>query len=214
MIASIINISEINFDSPLKYASSVLSIVILVVISIATAIEIYVIRVHLGRYHLEDFISKYGAIIKGLDTNKRVGRYWNPLILIRWALTIVVLVFLHQHSVAQIFILLVISVIFQMMMAISNPWTEKWDKLIGWMIEVSISIYLYILLSLTDFMGGKTVREELGWVLTILTATIVAINVVFFFWKSFWRVVAYIKQRFGHLFLEKARKGQYEDSEK
>jgi hypothetical protein len=127
MIASIINISEINFESPLKYASSVLSIVILVVLSIATVIEIYVIRAHLGRYHLEEFISNCGAIINGLDTNTRVGRYWNPLILFRWGLTIVVLVFLDQHSVAQIFILLVISVIFQMMMAISNPWTEKWD---------------------------------------------------------------------------------------
>ena len=45
------------------------------------------------------------------------------------------------------------------------------------MIEVSVSIYLYILLSLTDFMGETTIRDELGWVLTILTGIVVAVNV-------------------------------------
>jgi hypothetical protein len=40
MIASIINISDINFDTPFKFASSVLSIVALVALTIATGIEI------------------------------------------------------------------------------------------------------------------------------------------------------------------------------
>ena len=56
--------------------------------------------------------------------------------------------------------------------------TDKRDQLLTWMIEVSISIYLYDLLSLTDFMGENTLREELGWMLTILTGSIVAINVL------------------------------------
>jgi hypothetical protein len=51
------------------------------------------------------------------------------------------------------------------------------------MIEVSVSIYLYVLLSLTDFMGENTVRENLGWVLTILTGSIVALNVLNFLQK-------------------------------
>jgi hypothetical protein len=92
-------------------------------------------------------------------------------------------------------------------MIIGNPMTDKWDQRFIWIIEISVSIYLYVLLSLTDFMAENTGREELGWALTILTGTIVAINVLIFFWKSFWRAVAYIKQRFGHLFIEKARKG-------
>jgi hypothetical protein len=79
--------------------------------------------------------------------------------------------------------------------------TEKLDQRVTWMIELSVSIYLYVLLLLTDFMGENTVREELGWVLTILTGIVVAINVLIFFWKSFWRAVAYVKRRFGHLFM-------------
>ena len=79
--------------------------------------------------------------------------------------------------------------------------TEKLDQRLTWMIELSVSIYLYVLLSLTDFMGENTVREYLGWVLTILTGSVVAINVLLFFWKSFWRAVAYVKRQFGHLLI-------------
>jgi Na+/melibiose symporter-like transporter len=111
------------------------------------------------------------------------------------------MVFLNQHSVAQILILLGLSVIFQIIIVIANPMKEKWDQRLTWIIEVGISIYLYVLLSLTDFMGENTVREELGWVLTILTGTIIAINVSIFFCKSFWRAFACIKHLYEHLFI-------------
>ena len=55
MIASIINISDLNFDEPIKYASSFLSIVILVIIAIAISLEIYVICINKESYHLEEF---------------------------------------------------------------------------------------------------------------------------------------------------------------
>jgi len=124
----------------------------------------------------------------------------------RWALTIVIMVFLNQHCVVQIFVLLVVSVIFQIIIVIANPMTEISNQRITLMIEASISIYLYVLLSLTDFMGENTLREELGWTLAILTGGIVAINILFFFWKTLWRVSAYVKRRFGHLLIKKARK--------
>jgi hypothetical protein len=155
---------------------------------------------------------RYGAIIEGLNTNKIAGRYWNPLNLIRWAVTISIMVFLNQHSVAQIFVLLIVSVIFQIVMIIGNPMTEKWDKRISLIVEATISIYLYVLLSLTNFMGENTLREELGWILSILIGIIVAINVSIFFWKWFSKAVSYIKEKFGHLLIKKASKGQYVDS--
>jgi hypothetical protein len=61
-------------------------------------------------------------------------------------------------------------------MVISNPMTEKRDQIITWNIELSVSIYLYVLLSLTDFMGENTLRDNLGWALTLLTGSIVTIN--------------------------------------
>ena len=127
MIASIINIYDLNYDEPIKYASSFLSIMILVILAIAVGLEIFVIRINKGRYHLEEFKFSYGAIIEGLDSNTKAGRYWNPLNLIRWALTIAIMVFLNEHSAAQILVLLVVSVIFQIIIVISNPMTDIWD---------------------------------------------------------------------------------------
>ena len=69
------------------------------------------------------------------------------------------MVFLKENCVAQILVLLLISVIFQSMIMIRNPMTEKFDQRITLIIEISISIYLYVLISLTDFMGENTVRE-------------------------------------------------------
>ena len=61
--------------------------------------------------------------------------------------------------------------------------TGKWDQRMGLMIEGSVSIYLYILLSLTDFCGENTLRIELGWVLAMVIATVIGINVILFIWK-------------------------------
>jgi hypothetical protein len=128
MIASMINISNLNFDSPLSYASSVLSIIILVFIAIAIILEIYVIYQHKGRYHLEDFKLSYGACIEGLITENFIGRYWNPITLIRWVITNLIMIFLRDHCVAQILVLLLISVIFQILNINAKPMGDKWDQ--------------------------------------------------------------------------------------
>jgi len=146
MIASIINISDLNLETRFQYASSLLSVWAMG----AVAILVYAIRAHKGNYQLEEFTKSCGVLIEGLNTDTIIGRYWNPVNLIRWAITIVVMVFLNQHSLAQIFVLLVISVVFQIMMILGKPMTDKWDHRMTWMVEVSISIYLYVLLSLTD----------------------------------------------------------------
>jgi hypothetical protein len=152
----------------------------LVILAIAIGFEIYVIRKNKGRYHLEEFKFSYGAITEGLNTDTIAGRYWNPLIMIRWGFTIANMVFLNQHCEAQIFLQIFVSLVVQIIMIISNPMADKRDQRLTWMIEVSVSIYLYVLLSLTDFMGENTLREESGCVLTILTGSIVAFNVLNF----------------------------------
>ena len=116
------------------------------------------------------------------------------------------MVFLRENCVAQIFVLLLTSVFFQILLAIENPMIEKSDRRLTWIIEVSVSIYLYVLLSLTDFMGEHTFRDELGWALVILTGSIVAINLIVFIWKSLCTAGSYIKLKFPDLFIEKAIK--------
>jgi hypothetical protein len=75
MIASMINLNNLTYDTSLSHTSSVLSITIIVFIAIAIVLEIYVIRKHNGRYQLYEFNLKYGACIEGLNTEIFIGRY-------------------------------------------------------------------------------------------------------------------------------------------
>ena len=193
MIASMINISSLTYNTPFTYASSVLSIIILVFLAVAIALETYVIYVHQGRYHLSDFKLSFGACLQGLNIDTFAGRYWNPLTLLRWAITNLIMIFLRDHCIAQIYILLVISATFQILLLGAKPMTGKWDQRMAVMIEASISIYLYALISLTDFMGENTLREELGWVLAMLTGIVIGMNVLLFVCKISCRVTAFIK---------------------
>ena len=61
-------------------------------------------------------------------------------------------------------------------------------------IEASVSIYLYGLLSLTDFTGETTPRIELGWALAMLTGVVIGINVALFLWKILCRALISIKK--------------------
>jgi len=80
------------------------------------------------------------------------------------------------------------------------------------LIEASVSIYLYALLSLNDLSGENILREETGWLLAILTGAIVAINVSFFFCKCIRRAFIFIKPRVQKVFFkEKARINQYKE---
>ena len=71
--------------------------------------------------------------------------------------------------------------------------TDKWDQRMAVVIEASVSIYLYALLSLTEFTGENTPRIELGWVLAMLTAIVIGINLLLFLWKLLCRAVVFIK---------------------
>jgi hypothetical protein len=137
----------------------------------------------------------FGSIVQGLNTESRVGRYWVTLNLLRWTATNFVMVFMREKCAAQIFVLLVISVIFQILIIIECPINDVWDQRLTLLIEASVSIYLYGLLSLTDFMGLNTLREEIGWLLAVLTGTLVAINLSVFFLRCIRRSILFIKPR-------------------
>lgn len=48
------------------------------------------------------FKDNYGTMIKGLNTNNFTGAYWNIIILIRWTITIAVVVSLRDYTALQI----------------------------------------------------------------------------------------------------------------
>ena len=105
-----------------------------------------------------------------------------------------------------------ISVFFQILIIIECPIYNVWDQRLTLLIEASVSIYLYGLLSLTDFMGVNALREEIGLLLAVLTGTLVAINLTVFFCRSIRRALLFIKPRLqACLVTYKARIDQYKE---
>jgi hypothetical protein len=97
MIASVINFKQLSYDTPISMASSVFSLGILAVLPIAYGLEVYAIR----KFSEEkEFEARFGATIDGLNAQRTVGLYWQPITLMRWALTNLILVFLRENYVA------------------------------------------------------------------------------------------------------------------
>ena len=68
------------------------------------------------------------------------------------------------------------SIMSQGLMLVGKPRDSWRDNAIDFFIEVCVSIYLYILLVLSDFWGQNSFRDEEGWALVILVITVILIN--------------------------------------
>ena len=56
--------------------------------------------------------------------------------------------------------------------------------------EVMASLYLYLMLCLTDYHGDDTLRDEIGWALLILAIFTVIVNLI----KAIWVILKDIKE--------------------
>ena len=105
-----------------------------------------------------------------------VGLYWKPIVAVRWTLTLTILVFARDHYELQIMILLAFSVTFQALLIGTKPIKNPGDFGMSVFNEVAISLYLYIVMLLTEFMGETGLRDKFGWALLVLVAGVVGIN--------------------------------------
>ncbi len=86
------------------------------------------------------------------DTNDNwVGRNWKLLSLVRWTVTLIIMVFLRTHYEIQLMILITISVIFQAILIMWKPLKIPVDHGMSIFNEIMTAGYLYILMILTDF---------------------------------------------------------------
>ena len=100
------------------------------------------------------------------------------LILLRWLYTIVTLIILRNYPGVQIVMLLISSVLFQILLIKAWPYESKNDNKIAIFNEVSVSILLYIMMLMSDYLGDGLHRNEFGYALAIHTAAVVGINLI------------------------------------
>ena len=98
----------------------------------------------------------------------------------RWLFTILIMIKLKDYPNLQILILLSLSYIVQGLLTTIHPFESKLDNIMAILNEVSVSIYLYIMMLISDSNGEttSTQREFFGWALTILMCAVVFINFI------------------------------------
>jgi hypothetical protein len=97
---------------------------------------------------------KFGALTEGLFIKKNcknLAGYWNFINLIRWSITIAIMILLRNYNAIQMMVLLLISIIFQALIFLAKPFVNSQRNKTILFVETMISLYLYNLMCLTEF---------------------------------------------------------------
>ncbi len=102
---------------------------------------------------IREFNSKFSNLTEGLkDTHSKKEIYfWRLLSLLRSLLTLILLVTLNNMPAILITVLLVLSLCFQLLQLVYNPYSNKTINYLSLFNEVAVSVYLYLALLLTDY---------------------------------------------------------------
>ena len=181
-LISLYNVSRISIIVKISFASSHSTYNSLLTISSAvlghfSILIIYrCIKKNQGMLETIEFKNKFGALTEGLNVNTRIGRYWNVIFLTRWLLTLIVMVTLRDYPQLQIMIMLLVSYCVQISLLLEKPMESVLENRITFVNELTVSLYLYALIPLTDFNILFTNIDILGWVAIGIVLFSVALN--------------------------------------
>ena len=116
-----------------------------------------------------------GPVIREL--NHRRGSYWNVLQMIRWTLVSVILVCLRDLNSVQIILNNMLSLIFQCLILNYRPLETRIENIFLFFNELTVSVYLYFLIPLSDFNLYSEHFNALG--ICLLSVVIAALGVNF-----------------------------------
>jgi hypothetical protein len=103
------------------------------------------------------------------------------LTLVRWTLTTAILIFVKDHNEFQIITLLITSLVYSALLISGRPFEEPLENKMSFFTETMVSLYLYLLLCLTDFSGqADLIREPLALMLVYVIAFTVLVNLLIF----------------------------------
>jgi hypothetical protein len=118
------------------------------------------------------------------------------LTLVRWTITTAILIFLKDHNEFQILLLLIISLLYSCFLIRGRPFENSFENKMSLFTEIIVSVYLYMLLCLTDFMGkASMIRDALALTLVYIIGFAVFVNLMIFAKLGFYKVKLCIKKR-------------------
>lgn len=115
------------------------------------------------------------VMLKGLRSS---GHYWNVYLMIRWTIVSVVLVSLKDSYALQIIINIIFSAVFQIIIITQRPFSENKDNFFLLFNELMVSLYLYCLITLTDY--NQTAETYNLLAMCLLSVVIFTLGINFF----------------------------------
>lgn len=97
LLASLINIYNVNFNGTLQSVSTGVSFAILAVLPFGLIATWLLIRKSRQQGGNESFSEKYGELKSDDLRPTIIGSHWKVIVTIRWAITIIIMVFLRDH---------------------------------------------------------------------------------------------------------------------
>ena len=121
-------------------------------------------------------------------------------------MTFIVLTTLNSFPTLQMQLLLIFSLIQQCLLLTSQPYETTLLNLLSFFNEISVSIYLYLTLLLSDYLESQlistddgtqllTVRTHVAWILTLLLSSVILINCLYVLVMKLLDVGRFIRER-------------------
>ncbi|TNV87059.1 hypothetical protein FGO68_gene16087 [Halteria grandinella] len=178
--ACLINLYDIKYNSPGCLGSTAISLMLTFALPLSLILIWKVLRQGISANNLnkKEFHETYGGIVEDLTTKSKISSYWNLLVLLRWSMTVFIIVVMRDSSLYQILSLLVINLLYTSLLVYARPFSESCKNTVAILNEGLISIYLYLLMSLTDFNQSKKFRDKIGNGLLYIMLTSLVMNLL------------------------------------
>ena len=158
MLSSLINLSDLRYKgNTISEISAYTSIVVIIATTgsmLAIIIRLIKFSTNMNENSVKEFSQKFSPLLSDLKETSlsRVVTLWKALNLIRLLLTLIVLTTINSYPTLQIQVLLIFSVFFQCLLLTFQPYATKMLNILSFLNELSVSIYLYLALLLSDYL--------------------------------------------------------------
>lgn len=125
--------------------------------------------------------------------NHKRGSYWNVLQMIRWTLVSVILVCLRDFNSVQIILNNILSLIFQCLILNYRPLESRIENIFLFFNELTVSLYLYFLIPLSDFNLYSEHFNALGICLLSVVIAALGVNFLKFFVNLMFSIFKFFK---------------------
>ncbi|TNV86282.1 hypothetical protein FGO68_gene3639 [Halteria grandinella] len=170
LLSSLINLCNLSEATSLSTIASMLSIISTFMIEMLVGVVIYIIIVGKGQ--------TFDPLSKGFNQSTFIGRYWMVLTLMKWNILCAILVFgRDQYYAFQIVTLLGITVLFQILIIKGKPHVELTENIMSFVNEVMSSLYIYSLITFTEYNGENPLRDLCSMGLLGIVGATFAVNI-------------------------------------